>query len=73
MLIHLTCMYCCDVVVIQINYSSLNKQDGIEQARGRSYEEGLVQIFMLDDMKLEGCLRLSRLWYGKQNKTIKLN
>jgi hypothetical protein len=54
-------MYCCDVVVIQINYSSLNKQDGIEQARGRSYEEGLVQIFMLDDMKLEGCLRLSRL------------
>jgi hypothetical protein len=54
-------MYCCDVVVIQINYFSLNKQDGIEQARGRSYEEGLVQIFMLDDMKLEGCLRLSRL------------
>ena len=43
----------CDVVVVQINYPSLNKQDSIEQARGSSYNEGLVQIFMLYDMQLE--------------------
>jgi hypothetical protein len=41
---------CCDVVVTQINYPSLNKQDNIEQARGRSHEEVLVQIFMLYDV-----------------------
>jgi hypothetical protein len=37
-----------------INYPSLNKQDTIEQERGRSHEEGLVQIFMLYNMQLEG-------------------
>jgi len=45
---------CCDVAVAQINYISLNKQDSIEQTNGRSHEEGLVQIFMLYDMQLEG-------------------
>jgi hypothetical protein len=29
-----------------------NTQYSIEQARGRSYEEGSSQIFMLDDMQL---------------------
>jgi hypothetical protein len=33
---------CCDVVVTQINYTSLNKQDSIEQARGRSHKKVLV-------------------------------
>ena len=49
-------MYYCDVVVTQINYPSFkhNTQDSIEQARGRSHEEGLVQIFMLDDIKFGG-------------------
>jgi hypothetical protein len=47
-------VYYCDVVVTQINYPNLNKQDSIEQARSRSHEEGLVQIFMLDDIKFEG-------------------
>ena len=37
-----------------INYPSLNKQDSIEQVRGRSHEEGLVQIFILHDMQLWG-------------------
>jgi len=34
--------YCCDVAVTQINYPILkqNTQDSIEQARGRSHEEG---------------------------------
>jgi hypothetical protein len=42
--------FCCDVAVTQNNYPSLNKQDSIEQARGWSHEEVLVQIFMLDVM-----------------------
>jgi hypothetical protein len=29
-------------VVTQINYPNLNKQDSIEQVRGRSHEKGLV-------------------------------
>jgi hypothetical protein len=41
-------------VVTQINYPSLNKQDSIEQARGRSHKKGLVQIFMLYDMQFGG-------------------
>ena len=45
---------CCDVAVTQINYPSLNKQDSIEQANGRSHEKDLVQIFMLDVMQFEG-------------------
>ena len=44
----------CDIMVTQINYHSLNKLDIIEQAKGRSYEEDLIQVFMLDDMKLGG-------------------
>jgi hypothetical protein len=40
-------MRCCDVAVAQINYPILNKQDSIEQVRGRSHEKGLIQIFML--------------------------
>ena len=44
----------CDVTVAQINYPSINKQDTIKQERGRSHEEGLVQIFMLYNMQLEG-------------------
>jgi len=49
---------CCDVVVAQINYPSFkhNTQDSIGQARGRSHEEGLSQIFMLDDMQFRGGL-----------------
>jgi hypothetical protein len=31
-----------------------NTQDSIEQARGRSHEEGSSQIFMLDDMQFRG-------------------
>jgi hypothetical protein len=44
------------VAVAQINYPSLkhNTQDSIEQARGRSHEEGSSQIFMLDDMQFGG-------------------
>ena len=47
---------CCDVAVAQINYPSFkhNTQDNIEQARGRSHEEGSSQIFMLDDMQFGG-------------------
>ena len=47
---------CCDVAVAQINYPSFkhNTQDNIEQARGRSHEEDLVQIFMLYVMQLGG-------------------
>jgi hypothetical protein len=45
---------CCNVAVTQINYLCLNKQDSIKQARGRSHKEGLVQIFMLNDMQLGG-------------------
>jgi hypothetical protein len=52
---------CCDIAFAQINYPSLNKEDSIEKARGRSHEEVLVQIFMLYDMQLGGILRLSRL------------
>ena len=50
------CCHCCDVAVAQINYPSLkhNIQDSIEQARGRSHEEGSSQIFMLDDMQFWG-------------------
>jgi len=63
---------CCDVAVTQINYPNLNKQDSIEQIRGWSHKENLVQVFIQDDLEL-GVLRLFRLCYGKQNKTIKLN
>ena len=54
--------HCCDVVVAQINYPSLKqiKQDSIKQARGRSHEDNLVQIFMLYVMQLGGW-KLSRL------------
>jgi hypothetical protein len=47
-------LYCCDVAVAQINYPNLkhNTQDNIEQARGRSHKEDLVQIFMLYVMQL---------------------
>jgi len=47
---------CCDVAVTQINYPSLkhNTQDSIDQARGQSHEEDLVQIFMLYVMQLGG-------------------
>jgi len=31
-------------MVIQINYSNLNKQDSIEQVRGRSNEKVLVRF-----------------------------
>jgi len=43
-------------VIAQINYPSLkhNTQDSIEQARGRSNEEGSSQIFMLYDMQFGG-------------------
>ena len=49
---------CCDVAVAHINYPSFkhNTQDSIEQARGRSHEEGSSQIFMLDDMQFRGSL-----------------
>ena len=75
--------HCCDVAVAQINYPSLkhNTQDSIEQARGRSHEEGSSQIFMLDDMQFEGGVwMLSRLkqkkienYQAKLNKIIKLS
>ena len=47
---------CCDVAVAQINYPSFkhNKQNNIEQARGRSHEEDSSEIFMLDDMQFGG-------------------
>jgi len=49
---------CCDVAVTKINYPSFkyNTEDNIEQARGRSHEEGSSQTFMLDDMQLGGVL-----------------
>jgi hypothetical protein len=75
--------HCCDVAVAQINYPNLkhNTQDSIEQARGRSHEEGSSQIFMLDDMQFEGGFwMLSRLkqkkienYQAKLNKIIKLS
>jgi hypothetical protein len=48
--------FCCDVAVSQINYPSLkhNTQYSIEQARGRSHEEGSSQIFILYVMQLGG-------------------
>ena len=67
---------CCDVAVAQINYPNLkhNTQDSIEQARGRSYEEGLVQIFMLYNMQFGGVWKLSRLKQKKtENYQAKLN
>jgi hypothetical protein len=59
---------CCDVAVAQINYPILkhNTQDSIEQVRGQSHEEGLVQIFMLYDMQFGGVWKFSTL---KQKKT----
>jgi hypothetical protein len=45
---------CCEVVVTQSNYHSLNKQDSIKQARGRSHEEGLVQIFYAEWNAIRG-------------------
>ena len=62
-------LHYCNVTVAQINYPSLNKQDSIEQARSRSHEEVLVQIFMLYDMQVGG-LKLSMLYYSKQTETI---
>ena len=55
-------------MVAQINYPSFkhNTQDSIEQARGRSHEEDLSPIFMLNDMQFGGVWTLSRL---KQKKT----
>jgi len=43
-------------MVAQINYPSFkhNTQNSIEQARGRSHKEDLVQIFMLYVMQLGG-------------------
>jgi len=61
---------CCDVVVAQINYPSLNKQDSIEQARGRSHEEVLIQIFMLYDVQLRGRNCEVIYDYSKQKETI---
>ena len=45
-------------MVAQINYLNLkhNTQDSIEQARGRSHEEGSSEIFMLDDIQFGGGL-----------------
>jgi hypothetical protein len=65
---NLSRIFFCDIVVAQINYLNLknNTQDSIEQARGRSHEEGSIQFFMLDDMQFEGVWTLSRL---KQKKT----
>jgi len=37
-----------------ITLTSKTTQDSIEQARGRSHEEGSSQIFMLDDMAFAG-------------------
>jgi hypothetical protein len=56
MIIKIRVSSCCDVAVAQINYPNLkhNTQDSIEQARGRSHEENLVQIFMLYVMQLKG-------------------
>jgi hypothetical protein len=34
--------------------SNTTHKDSIEQARGRSHEEGSSQIFKLDDMQFEG-------------------
>jgi len=52
-----------------------NTQDSIEQARGRSHEEGSSQIFMLDDMQFgEGVWTLSRIKQKKiENYQVKLN
>jgi len=61
---------CCDVAVAQINYPSLNKQDSIEQVRGRFNEEVLVQIFMLYDVQLGGGNCEVIYGYGKQKETI---
>ena len=41
-----------DVMVKQINYPDLNKQDSIEQVRGWSHKKDLVQVFILSDPKL---------------------
>jgi len=43
-------------MVAQINYPSFkhNTQNSIEQVRGRSHKEDLVQIFMLYVMQLGG-------------------
>jgi hypothetical protein len=61
---------CCDVVVAQINYPNLNKQDSIEQIRGRSHEESSVQVFMMYDMQLGGIVKWSMLCYSKQKEAI---
>jgi len=64
-------------MVAQINYLNLkhNTQDSIEQARGRSHEEGSSQIFMLDDIQFGGGgWTLSRLKQKKiENYQAKLN
>jgi len=67
---------CCDVAVAQINYPNLkhNTQNSIKKARGRSYEEGSSQIFMLDDIQFGGVWMLSRLKKKKiENYQAKLN
>jgi hypothetical protein len=45
---------CYNVAITQINYPILNKQDSIEQEGGQSHKEDIVQVFMLDDLKLGG-------------------
>ena len=64
-------------MVVQINYPSLkhNTQDSIDQARGRSQEEGSSQICMLNDMQFGGGVwTLSRIKQKKiENNQAKLN
>jgi hypothetical protein len=60
---------CYDVAITQINYPSLNKQDSIEQVRGQSNEEILVQIFILYDVHLGGDCKVI-YGYSKQKDTI---
>ena len=62
---------CCDVAVAQINYPSLNKQDSIEQVRGRFNEEVLVQIFMLYDVQLGGgIVKLSMAMVNRKKQSM---
>jgi len=65
---------CCDVAVAQINYPGFkhNTQDIIVQARGRTHEEVLVQIFMLYDVQIGGFVKLSMAIVNKK-KQLMLN
>jgi len=58
-------------VVSLINYPCFkhNTQDSIEQARGRSHEEGSSQIFMLGDMQFGGGLDVI-LAKAKENRKL---